>query len=173
MCSLAQAKTGTGKTIAFLLPIIQNILSRGIERRWPVGQTGGSNIQALVISPTRELAEQIAVEARKLCSGTGVKVQTAVGGSGKRYALNQMNKYGCNLLIGTPGRLLDILTDPSSGARAPNLHTLVLDEADRLLDQGFQENIQEIQKRLPDRRVVDRQTLLYSATVPTEVMNMV
>jgi ATP-dependent RNA helicase MSS116, mitochondrial len=84
-----------------------------------------------------------------------------------------MNRYGCHLLIGTPGRLLDILTDPSSGVSAPNLHTLVLDEADRLLDQGFQESIQEIQGLLPDRRSVDRQTLLYSATVPKEVMNMV
>ncbi|KAI9764928.1 MAG: hypothetical protein M1840_007953 [Geoglossum simile] len=171
---LAQAKTGTGKTVAFLLPIIQNILKRGgIERRRQAGQTGGSNIQAIVISPTRELAEQIAVEARKLCSGTDIKVQTAVGGTGKRYALKQMNMFGCHLLIGTPGRLLDILTDPSSGARAPNLHTLVLDEADRLLDQGFQEAIQDIQKLLPDRRSVNRQTLLYSATVPREVMSIV
>ncbi|KAI9780966.1 MAG: hypothetical protein M1839_006405 [Geoglossum umbratile] len=171
---LAQAKTGTGKTIAFLLPIIQRILKRGgIERRLPAGQTGGSNIQAIVVSPTRELAEQIAVEARKLCGRTGIKVQTAVGGTGKRYALKQMNTYGCHLLIGTPGRLLDILADPSSGARAPNLHTLVLDEADRLLDQGFWEPIQDIQRLLPDRGSVDRQTLLYSATVPREVMSMV
>ncbi|KAH0566458.1 hypothetical protein GP486_000128 [Trichoglossum hirsutum] len=175
MSTLAQAKTGTGKTMAFLIPTIQNLLrDKGLERRQPIrSQRGASDIRAIVVSPTRELAEQIAVEARKLCGGTNIKVQTAVGGTGKRLALKSMNTYGCHLLIGTPGRLQDILSDPSSGVGAPNLHTLVLDEADRLLDQGFAEAISDIQRLLPDRRRVDRQTLLYSATVPNEVMSMV
>ncbi|KAH0541456.1 hypothetical protein FGG08_004065 [Glutinoglossum americanum] len=166
---LAQAKTGTGKTIAFLLPVIQNILKNAARNK----PQRLADIRALVISPTRELAEQIAAEARKLCSGTNIKVRTAVGGTGKRFALKTLHTYGCDLLIGTPGRLQDILSDPSSRVSVPNLHTLVLDEADRLLDQGFAEAISDIQKLLPDRRRVDRQTLLYSATVPDEVMSMV
>ncbi|KAI9867622.1 MAG: hypothetical protein M1813_008422 [Trichoglossum hirsutum] len=172
---LAQAKTGTGKTMAFLIPAIQNLLKdKALERRQPKrSQQGASDVRAIIISPTRELAEQIAVEARKLCDGTNVRVQTAVGGTGKKFALKAMNIYGCHLLIGTPGRLQDILSDPSSGVSAPNLHTLVLDEADRLLDQGFSQAISDIQRLLPDRRKVDRQTLLYSATVPDEVMSMV
>ena len=80
---------------------------------------------------------------------------------------------GCHILIGTPGRLQDILSDPYSQVRAPNLSAFVLDEADRLLDQGFEPDIQAIQSFLPSRREVDRQTLLFSATVPREVMNIV
>jgi ATP-dependent RNA helicase MSS116 len=161
--------------MAFLIPAIQNLLKdKALERRQPKrSQQGASDVRAIIISPTRELAEQIAVEARKLCDGTNVRVQTAVGGTGKKFALKAMNIYGCHLLIGTPGRLQDILSDPSSGVSAPNLHTLVLDEADRLLDQGFSQAISDIQRLLPDRRKVDRQTLLYSATVPDEVMSMV
>lgn len=113
------------------------------------------------------------MEAKKLTEETAVIVQTAVGGSAKRYHLQLMNREGCHILVGTPGRLNDILSDPSSGARAPNLKTLVLDEADRLLDQGFAPEIKNIQSLLPDRREVDRQTLLYSATMPNEVMNIV
>ncbi len=131
------------------------------------------NIRALVISPTRELAEQIAVEARKVARGTGVIVQTAVGGTLKRERLRAIMTSGCHLLIGTPGRLKDLLSDPYSGISAPNLSALVLDEADRLLDQGFAPDIEEIQKFLPRRSERDRQTLLFSATVPPEVMSMV
>ena len=80
---------------------------------------------------------------------------------------------GCHILVGTPGRLQDILSDPYSQVRAPNLSAFVLDEADRLLDQGFEPDIQAIQDFLPSRREVDRQTLLFSATVPREVMNIV
>ncbi|KAL2042362.1 hypothetical protein N7G274_004851 [Stereocaulon virgatum] len=80
---------------------------------------------------------------------------------------------GCHILVGAPGRLNDILSDPYSEVRAPNLSAFVLDEADRLLDAGFAPEIQAIQDLLPDRRDVDRQTLLFSATVPREVMQVV
>lgn len=80
---------------------------------------------------------------------------------------------GCHLLVATPGRLQDLLTDPYSRVSAPNLTTLVLDEADRLLDQGFQSSIEEIITLLPNRNEVDRQTLLFSATVPKEVQHLV
>lgn len=84
-----------------------------------------------------------------------------------------MRREGCHILIGTPGRLNDILSDPYSGVKAPNLSAFVLDEADRLLDQGFAPEIQNIERLLPSRRDVDRQTMLFSATVPQEVMGIV
>ena len=104
---------------------------------------------------------------------TGVVVQTAVGGSSKRQGLQKIKSEGCHILIGTPGRLNDLLSDTYSGIRAPNLSAFVLDEADRLLDQGFAPEIQNISQLLPDRREVDRQTLMFSATVPQEVMHIV
>jgi ATP-dependent RNA helicase MSS116 len=132
-----------------------------------------SDIRAIIISPTRELAEQIAVEARKITRSTGIKVQVATGGSSKRMMLMQTQREGCHLLVATPGRLNDLLTDPYSKVSAPNLSTLVLDEADRLLDAGFADAIEEIMTSLPDIRMKDRQTLLFSATVPREVMGLV
>ncbi|KAJ5788954.1 uncharacterized protein N7518_005965 [Penicillium psychrosexuale] len=174
---LAQAKTGTGKTLAFLLPTLQNILNDPSVDLSKVGRrsarTAPSEIRALIISPTRELAEQIAVEARKVAFGTGLIVQTAVGGTQKRAGLAKIQQEGCHLLIGTPGRLKDILSDPWTGVSAPKLNTLILDEADRLLDQGFAPDVEEIQTLLPDPTKVDRQTLMFSATVPREVMQMV
>ena len=173
--SLAQAKTGTGKTLAFLIPVLQNIISvdPALEQRSEKFNASSDDIRAIIISPTRELAEQIAEEARKLVRGTGVVIQTAVGGSAKRYHLDLMRRQGCHILVGTPGRLKDILEDPGAGVAAPNLSAFVLDEADRLLDQGFAETIQSIQGLLPNRQKVDRQTLLFSATVPKAVMGIV
>ncbi|KAJ5682771.1 ATP-dependent RNA helicase [Penicillium macrosclerotiorum] len=181
---LAQAKTGTGKTLAFLLPTLQNILSDPTLQKKPSSRkfqshgrnrsfVGSSDIRALIISPTRELAEQIAAEAIKVAQGTGLVVQTAVGGTHKRSGLMRIQRDGCHLLVGTPGRIKDILSDPSSGVSAPKLNTLILDEADRLLDQGFAPEIAQIQDLLPDPFKVDRQTLMLSATVPKEVMTMV
>lgn len=173
--SLAQARTGTGKTLAFLIPVLQNIITNdpSLEKRVGYGRRAAVDIRAIIISPTRELAEQIAVEAIKVTRDTGVIVQTAVGGSRKVEGLRKMQREGCHILVGTPGRLHDILQDPASEVRAPNLSAFVLDEADRLLDQGFAPEIQAIQRLLPDRRTVDRQTLLFSATVPQEVMQIV
>ncbi|MCJ1477475.1 hypothetical protein MMC13_006147 [Lambiella insularis] len=173
---LAQARTGTGKTLAFLIPILQSIIKRDPALE---GRTSGYNrasatdIRAIIVSPTRELAEQIAVEAQKVVRNTRVIVQTAVGGSSKAFGLRKIKNEGCHILVGTPGRLNDILSDPYSNVRAPNLSAFVLDEADRLLDQGFAPEIESIQSLLPNRREVDRQTLLFSATVPEEVMHIV
>lgn len=174
--SLAQAKTGTGKTLAFLLPVVQNILKdqQLAERtKFSRNRSDASDIRAIIISPTRELAEQIAVEARKIVSNTSVIVQTAVGGSRKREGLMRIQNDGCHILVGTPGRLIDIFSDPNSGVSAPKLSALVLDEADRLLDIGFAPDIKELQTYFPRRQDVDRQTLMFSATVPRDVMSMV
>ncbi|KAJ4295488.1 hypothetical protein N0V90_007501 [Kalmusia sp. IMI 367209] len=173
---IAQAKTGTGKTLGFLVPIVQRIIqhdpklgerSRGYKRAKP------DDIRAIIISPTRELAEQIAVEAKKLTQGTGLIVQTAVGGTQKRQMLMKTQREGCHLMIGTPGRLNDIFSDPYSGVKAPKLNALVMDEADRLLDQGFTEEIDQIKKHLPDPEEVERQNLMFSATIPRDVVDLV
>lgn len=171
---VAQAKTGTGKTLAFLVPIIQKILeaqpdlAEGGARR----RTTSDDIRGIIISPTRELAEQIGAEASKLVAGTGIKVQTAVGGTGKREMLQKCRYQGCHLLVGTPGRLHDLLSDPHSGIAAPNLQALCLDEADRMLDVGFDAELDTILQLLPHRRDVPRQTLLYSATMPKDVVGL-
>ncbi|EKD19708.1 putative ATP-dependent RNA helicase [Drepanopeziza brunnea f. sp. 'multigermtubi' MB_m1] len=172
---VAQARTGTGKTLGFLVPTIQNILRQSPElaTRKQYSRARASDIRAIIISPTRELAEQIAVEAEKLCGNTDLRVQVAVGGNSKRSMLQKTLREGCHLLVGTPGRLQDLLEDNYSGVKAPNLTTFVLDEADRLLDDGFSKDIRAIQDLLPDRKVVDRQTLLFSATMPREVMHLV
>jgi ATP-dependent RNA helicase MSS116, mitochondrial len=155
---------------------MQNILQDpSLINRPSYGRTRSNpaNIRAIIISPTRELAEQIAVEAQKLASSTRVIVQTAVGGTQKREGLRRIQQQGCHVLVGTPGRLKDVLSDPTSGVEAPKLSMLVLDEADRLLDEGFAPDIMEIQSYFPDPLKVDRQTLMFSATVPREVMKMV
>ena len=172
---VAQARTGTGKTLAFLLPIVQRLLkdpdlnrrARGFER------ASIDDIRALIISPTRELAEQIAVEAGKIVAGTPVKVQTAVGGTQKNMHLQKMSREGCHVLVGTPGRINDILSDNYSGVKLDNIETFVLDEADRLLDVGFAPAIEEIQSYMPRRDVKSRQTMMFSATVPKEVVALV
>ena len=175
---IAQAKTGTGKTLAFLLPILQNIISVDPQLAEPSGRgrrnrTTADDIRALIISPTRELAEQIAEEARKLVRHTGLIVQTAVGGSHKRSGLAAIQNQGCHILVGTPGRLKDILSDSHTRVQAPDLSALVFDEADRLLDQGFWPEIQEIMHLLPTTAEHDRQTMMFSATVPKTVVDLV
>ncbi|KAK0735753.1 P-loop containing nucleoside triphosphate hydrolase protein [Apiosordaria backusii] len=171
---VAQAKTGTGKTLAFLVPVLQKIIADQpalAESRRPV-RARSDDIRAIVISPTRELAEQIAAEASKLVRNTGIKVQTAVGGTQKRMSLQKIRYEGCHLLVGTPGRLADLLTDTGSGVAAPNLTALCLDEADRMLDVGFDAELDTILKALPDRAQTPRQTLLYSATMPKDVVGL-
>jgi len=172
---IAQAKTGTGKTLAFLMPIVQRLL----RNQDPVqdGRRGYrnkiDNIRAVIISPTRELAEQIAVEARKVTQGTGLQVQTAVGGTQRRQHLMQMQQYGCDILVGTPGRITDLVSDNTSGVRFDKVESFVLDEADRLLDIGFAPAIAEITSYMPDPSKGTRQTLMFSATVPKSVVSLV
>jgi ATP-dependent RNA helicase MSS116 len=174
--SIAQAKTGTGKTLGFLIPVIQRIIQNDPklgEKVRGYKKAKSDDIRAIVISPTRELAEQIAVEAKKVTAGTGIVVQIAVGGTMKKAMLQKTQREGCHLLIGTPGRLNDILSDPYSGVKAPNLNALVMDEADRLLDDGFQKEIDDIREYLPDPAVVERQNLMFSATIPRDVVDLV
>lgn len=172
---VAQAKTGTGKTLGFLVPVLQRLLASHPElanRSTRLERPRSDDIQAIILSPTRELAEQIGVEARKLVAHTGIVVQTAVGGIKKRESLYKLQREGCHILVATPGRLQDLLSDRYAGVAAPNLQAFVLDEADRMLDVGFSEDIQNILSMLPKKDQVDRQTLLYSATIPREVVGL-
>ena len=163
---LAQAKTGTGKTVAFLLPAIQSMLNR---KRQP-----GQFVSLLVISPTRELALQIANEAQKLLGRRPeYSVCTAIGGTNQNSEERKILK-GCDILIGTPGRLLDHFTNNERNSYAIQaklqwVDTLVLDEADRLLDMGFLPSLKNIIGVLPKREVSERQSMLFSATVPQYV----
>jgi ATP-dependent RNA helicase MSS116 len=172
--SVAQAKTGTGKTLAFLVPIVQRIIDSDPALAMPYGggRARADDIRAIIVSPTRELAEQIGAEAKRLCQGTGVVVQIAVGGTQKNMMLRKTRMEGCHLMVATPGRLHDLLSDRMSGIGAPKLAALVLDEADRMLDVGFKAELESISEYLPNRNEVPRQTLLYSATLPKNVVNI-
>ncbi|KAM4056847.1 DEAD/DEAH box helicase [Hirsutella rhossiliensis] len=171
---VAQAKTGTGKTLAFLLPLLQRMINEdpSLARRSASYRARSDDIRGIILSPTRELAEQIAVEARRVTKNTGLVVQSAVGGTQKSLMLREVQRNGCHLLVATPGRLNDLLSDPRSGIAAPNLAALVLDEADRMLDVGFEKELDEIVSRLPSPKEKVRQTMLVSATIPDNVIRL-
>ncbi|TYZ64876.1 hypothetical protein PybrP1_001099 [[Pythium] brassicae (nom. inval.)] len=158
---LAKGKTGNGKTLAFLLPSFENLL---IAREANGGRSP-HKIATLVLSPTRELAGQIAVEAQKLAAAHGLRTACLVGGTGMGSDLRHLtNPEPLDVLVATPGRLQAHL-DANSGnirQKLQSLRVLVLDEADRLLDMGFRQEIMKIIATLPKQR----QTLLFSATLP-------
>ncbi|MQM05796.1 hypothetical protein Taro_038609 [Colocasia esculenta] len=161
---LAKAKTGTGKTVAFLLPaieVITKLLPVDRDQKRPP-------IDVLVICPTRELANQAAKEANTLLKfHPAIGVQVVIGGT--RLALEQKNMQAnpCQILVATPGRLRDhIENTPGFATRLKGVKVLVLDEADHLLDMGFRKDIENIIAAVPKQR----QTLLFSATVPDEVL---
>ncbi|KAI9171168.1 ATP-dependent RNA helicase cyt-19 [Paramyrothecium foliicola] len=171
---VAQAKTGTGKTLAFLLPLFQRMLEQdpSLASRKSAYSARSDDIRGIVLSPTRELAEQIAAEAHALAKHTGLVVQVAVGGTDKRSMLRQVQRQGCHLLVATPGRLNDLLEDDRSGIDAPKLAAMVLDEADRILDVGFEPQLRAIIGHLPDAAATKRQTMLVSATIPEDVIRL-
>jgi ATP-independent RNA helicase DbpA len=145
---IAQAKTGSGKTAAFALALLANLNVRRFA------------VQALVLCPTRELAEQVTLEVRRLARAEDhIKVLTLCGGSVMRTQLASL-EHGAHIVVGTPGRIMDHLERGSLKLDA--LNTLVLDEADRMLDMGFFDDIATVAKQCPKQR----QTLLFSATYP-------
>jgi ATP-dependent RNA helicase DeaD len=152
---LGQARTGTGKTAAFVIPILEQVQDR--ER--------GRGPQALILVPTRELAVQVKGEADKLAQGRKVNIAAIYGGKPIKSQIEKLRR-GADIIIGTPGRVLDHL---ARGTLVLNdLRTLVLDEADRMLDIGFRPDIEKILRRSPQ----SRQTLLLSATVPPPVKKL-
>ena len=151
---IATAQTGTGKTAAFLLPVMQQLLAR------PRGTTG-----ALVLTPTRELAQQIETVFRGLAAGTPLRSVLVVGGAPPAPQVQGL-RAGVDLIVATPGRLLDQMT--RGNGNFGKLHTLILDEADQMFDMGFLPDLKQIIARLP----AQRQTLLFSATMPPEIVRL-
>ncbi|WP_125579495.1 DEAD/DEAH box helicase [Lacticaseibacillus suibinensis] len=150
---IGQAQTGTGKTAAFGLPILQ---AMDLSDRF---------VQALVISPTRELAVQTQEELYRLGSDKHIKVQAVYGGADIRRQIRGLADHP-QIVVGTPGRLLDHINRHT--LKLANLKTLVLDEADEMLDMGFIEDIEKIVEQAPE----GRQTLLFSATMPQQIMKL-
>jgi superfamily II DNA/RNA helicase len=147
------AETGTGKTLAFLLPIFHRFTPGGVDP------------QALVVCPTRELAIQVAGEAVRFGRHHGVRTVLAYGGTSSADQKRALAE-GCDLVVGTPGRLLDFLNSAWLSVR--KLRFMVLDEADRMLDMGFVDDVDAILRKTP----MSRQTILFSATIPDAVRNL-
>src|SRR6478735_11396309 len=148
---LACAMTGSGKTAAFVLPILHHLIDK------PRGKT-----RALVVTPTRELAAQILTALDSMAVHTPITAAAIYGGVGMAPQEHAM-RAGVDVLIATPGRLLDHLSAPYANLR--NIEFLVLDEADRMLDMGFLPDIKRILKLVPSKR----QTLFFSATMPPPI----
>ena len=151
-----QSQTGTGKTAAFLISIIQELLSNADK-----------NKKALIMVPTRELAVQVEEEAKTLCSGSKLKCASFYGGVGYGKQ-TELLKKNIDILVGTPGRLIDL--QESGAMDLSKVGYLVVDEADRMFDMGFYPELRKLIKVLPSQK--DRQTMLFSATLNTYVKNL-
>ena len=152
---MGQAQTGTGKTAAFAIPILERLQPR----------KGVPGPQALILTPTRELAVQVRDEVAKLSHGRRVHCVAVYGGKPIREQIEKLRR-GAEIVVGTPGRILDHMSRGT--LEWSNLHCVVLDEADRMLDIGFRPDIEKILRRCPK----ERQTLLLSATVPPPIARL-
>ena len=152
---VGQSQTGTGKTAAFAIPIIEQL---DLDAR-PVRP------QALILTPTRELAVQVEKEVRKLATSSQIKCCCLYGGKPIRKQITQLDR-GCHIVVGTPGRVIDHLRRGSLDKS--QIWFVVLDEADRMLDIGFRPDIERILRQCPDQR----QTLLLSATLPEPIVKL-
>lgn len=148
---IGTAQTGTGKTAAFLLPILHKLLI-----------SPGKGTRVLIVTPTRELAQQIHESAKILGSGTKIRSATVYGGVGPSPQIEAL-KSGTEIIVACPGRLLDHIQNQH--AKLDQVEILVLDEADRMLDMGFLPDIKRILRHVPKKR----QTMLFSATFPKEI----
>eukprot|EP00093_Oithona_nana_P010207 10207.XXX_366939_369038_1 [CDS] Oithona nana genome sequencing. len=163
---MACAQTGSGKTAAFLLPILHNILEDECD---PHTGDAPQKPQAVIVAPTRELALQIKEEARKFALQSVAKAVVAYGGTSTGYQLTQLFK-GCNVLIATPGRLMDFVE--KGKVSFEDVRYLVLDEADRMLDMGFLPEMQRIVSHSTMPPKEKRQTLMFSATFAETVQHL-
>lgn len=150
------AQTGTGKTAAFSLPILHRLFNEGPVKYGP---------RVLILAPTRELAIQINENIMTYAKGMRIRTVVLLGGVSIRPQIDQIRR-GVDIVIATPGRLLDVIEHRA--LRLDKVHTLVLDEADRMLDMGFMPSIKQIIKLVPDQR----QTLFFSATLPNEIRSL-
>lgn len=151
---IAKAKTGSGKTLSFAVPLLNNL------------KTSLFRIQAMILCPTRELANQVANELKKIARYQhNIKITTLCGGMPYRPQVHSLS-HQAHIIVGTPGRILKHLGEKSFDPK--DINTLVLDEADRMLDMGFNEDINKIINFIPK----NRQTLLFSATYPSDIKNL-
>ncbi|KAH8404418.1 hypothetical protein KR222_011468 [Zaprionus bogoriensis] len=157
---MACAQTGSGKTAAFLLPILNRLLEENIDL--VIGKP-----HAVIVSPTRELAIQIFNEARKFAYNAFLKIKILYGGTSIKYQ-NESITNGCHVLIATPGRLLDFVD--RTFVTFEDTRFVVLDEADRMLDMGFADGMRKLMHHQTMR--ADHQTLMYSATFPEEIQRL-
>jgi ATP-dependent RNA helicase RhlE len=149
------AQTGTGKTAAFVLPTLQK-LQQGTRK----------NVRAMILTPTRELAEQIHENIQQMAIGTGLSSCTIYGGVSK-FSQIQNIRRGVDIIVACPGRLLDHIN--SRSIRLSNIEVLILDEADQMFDQGFLPDIRRILKHVPKKK----QSMVFSATMPKEIRHLV
>jgi len=171
---MACAQTGSGKTAAFLIPVVETLCRRGPDER--SFSRSKYYPRALILAPTRELAQQIHVEARKLLYCTGMRAVCVYGGAAINEQFNDLSS-GVDLLVATPGRLMDMMD--RGRIALDKVGFLVLDEADRMLDMGFEPQIRKIvdDQTMPPADseyddVFTRRTLMYSATFPDEIQNL-
>lgn len=155
---LGIAQTGTGKTAAFSLPIIDRMAKNPLKVR-------PARVRALILTPTRELAAQIEDNIKYYSEGLNLKCAVIFGGVSHRKQIMQMGK-GVDILVATPGRLLDLMGD--GHILFDQLEVFVLDEADRMLDMGFIHDVKKVMVKLPKKR----QTLLFSATMPKDISTL-
>jgi len=151
---LGLAQTGTGKTAAFVLPMLQRLLN---------GQRG--KLRALILAPTRELAEQTHVAIKELGGKTGLRSMSIYGGVSTKSQINRL-RNGVDIVVACPGRLLDLKNQGAVYLR--NIEILILDEADHMFDMGFLPDIRRIISAIPQKR----QTLLFSATMPGKILDL-
>ncbi len=174
---VASAQTGTGKTAAFMLPTLQRIAGEkhgGAEKPNAAAKHNAKRDdtkrnaypRALIITPTRELAAQIDAVAKSICASTGQQAVIVTGGARYKHQITALQK-GCDVLVATPGRLIDLLD--KKHASLENIQVLVLDEADRMLDMGFWPSVHCIMEQLPKAH----QTLLFSATLPASITSTI
>ncbi len=161
--AIGKAQTGTGKTAAFLITIFEDLLRHPVREERFLGEP-----RALIVAPTRELVIQIESDASDLGCHTGIKVVSLIGGADYQKQLNQVSNTIVDLVVATPGRLIDFIT--RKDLFLDRVEILVLDEADRMLDLGFIPQIKRIIRSTPRKDF--RQTLLFSATFTRDILNL-
>ncbi|KAF8041098.1 hypothetical protein BT93_B3119 [Corymbia citriodora subsp. variegata] len=166
---MACAQTGSGKTAAFCFPIISGIMKSSQQVKRPPRGARTVYPLALILSPTRELSMQIHEEARKFSYQTGVRVVVAYGGAPINQQLRELER-GVDILVATPGRLVDLLERARVSLQM--IRYLTLDEADRMLDMGFEPQIRKIVEQMDMPPSGERQTMLFSATFPKEIQRL-
>tara|TARA_B100001564_G_scaffold357273_1_gene373166 strand:- start:1393 stop:2598 length:1206 start_codon:yes stop_codon:yes gene_type:complete len=161
---IGQAQTGTGKTAAFLVTVIEDLLRNPVTDEHYLGEA-----RALILAPTRELAIQIGHDARILSRFTDLSIHVLVGGIDPEKQLSMLRKKPCDILIGTPGRLLDF--SKNSNIHLDRLEILVVDEADRMLDMGFIPQVRQLINQAPRPHL--RQSLMFSATFSSDIERLI